>query len=167
MTPESEKDRPLDSQPDVMLKFPSQGRLAGVDFGTVRIGIAVTDPQQQIASPLEVYRRRNEKLDSQFFVDLVGQERVVGFVVGLPIHMSGDSSQKSKEAVEFGKWIQRVTNRPVKWVDERFSTAMAREILNQSGLSGKKKKARLDQIAAQVLLSTFLENPNAEIRPLE
>jgi putative Holliday junction resolvase len=136
-----------------------QGRIAGVDFGTVRIGVAVSDFSQTISSPLEVYQRRSVDLDGQYFVDLVKRESIVGFVVGLPVHMSGQASEKSRQAVQFGNWLRRVTRVPVTWFDERFTTTMAREILNQSPLSGKKRKAMLDKLAAQILLSAYLESP--------
>ena len=138
--------------------IPRAGRLAGVDFGTVRVGVAISDPRQTIASPLVVYTRRSEKLDANFFVELVAAEQVVGFIVGLPVHMSGEASEKSRQAVVFGNWLANATGVPVTWFDERYTTAMAREILNQSNLSGKKRKAQLDKLAAQVLLSAFLES---------
>lgn len=142
--------------------FPSGGRLAGIDYGTVRVGVAITDEGQRIASPLEVYTRRSEKLDRQYFRDLVSLERVAGFVVGLPVHLSGDASEKSREAVKFGKWLWETTSVPVTWFDERFTTALAREMLNQSNLSGKKRKAFLDKMAAQILLSTYLESASRD-----
>lgn len=160
MTEESENasSDELKAQNLELNSIPSVGRLAGIDYGTVRIGVAVSDPSQVIASPHEVYQRRNEKLDQKYFVDLAKSEPLVGFVVGLPIHTSGDPSQKSKEAIQFGKWLSDACQLPVVWIDERFSTAQARELLNQSNLSGKKRKAQLDKIAAQVLLSCFLDN---------
>lgn len=137
--------------------MPTTGRLGGVDFGTVRIGVAISDPGQSIASPLNVYQVQSPEIDAKHFRKLAQSERLVGWVVGLPVHMSGDPSEKSREAVAFGKWLSEQTRLPVAWVDERFSTARAREILNQSNLSGKKRKSQLDKIAAQVLLTTFLE----------
>lgn len=138
--------------------FPSSGRLLGIDFGTVRVGIAVCDENQSIASPLEVYLRRNEKLDRQFFVQLASQTGAVGIVVGLPIHMSGDESQKSLEARAYGDWLNEVTQLPVTWIDERYSTAFAKEKLKSAGnLSAKKRKARIDKIAAQAILASYLE----------
>ena len=137
--------------------LPPTGRLVGIDYGTVRVGIAISDLSQTIASPLEVYRRRNEKLDREYFSKLVLAEAPVGFVVGLPLHLSGDESPKSKESKSFGQWLREVTKLPVVWFDERFTTAMAREVLNQSHLSGAKRKAALDKLAAQILLSAFLE----------
>jgi putative Holliday junction resolvase len=139
------------------LPIPPEGRIVGIDFGTVRIGLAITDPSQSIASPLTVYARRSTKLDQDFFVKLVQTEQAVGFVIGLPIHLSGDSSPKSKAAQAFGEWLQQITHLPVTWIDERFTTAFARETLSNSQLSGKKRKSRLDKIAAQILLSAYLE----------
>ncbi len=139
-------------------ELPLRGRLAGIDFGTVRIGVAVSDAAQIIASPLETYHCRSQDQDARFFQELVGREEIRGFVVGLPVHMSGDESQKSAEARAFGDWLETTTGLPVDWMDERYTTAMARETLTQSGLRGKSRKARLDKIAAQLILATYLES---------
>ena len=148
--------------------LPTEGRLAGVDFGTVRIGIAISDPSQSISSPFENHNRRTLELDSKYFQQLVKEECIVGFVIGLPVHMSGDQSQKSKEAVEFGKWISTETGIPVAWIDERYTTSMAREMLSHSNLSGKKRKAQLDKLAAQIILASFLESgPHTNVAPID
>jgi len=157
--PDASKSDELNLVGNTEIPLPAAGRLAGIDYGTVRIGVAISDPSQSIASPLEVYTRRNEKLDAKYFGELVTAERIVGFVVGLPVHMSGDASEKSREAVVFGKWLQDTTGIPVTWFDERYTTALAREVLNLSNLSGKKRKAQLDKLAAQILLSAYLEKP--------
>lgn len=143
--------------------FPQTGRLCGVDYGTVRVGIAITDMDQSIASPFETYTRRTEKLDEQYFRDLIKQELIKGIVVGLPVHHSGDPSQKSNEAANFGKWLHELTGVPVIYYDERFSTAMARELVADAELSGKRKKSMLDRIAAQVILTAYLESPDRAI----
>ena len=65
--------------------------------------------------------------------------------------------------MKFGQWIAKTTSLPVNWVDERFTTAAAREMLNASSMSGKKKKASLDKIAAQVILSTYLESDRTKV----
>jgi putative Holliday junction resolvase len=149
-------------------ELPPYGRLAGIDFGTVRIGVAICDPSQTIASPLETYNRRTIALDAKYFVDLATREQIVGFVVGLPVHMSGDASQKSKQAEEFGSWLLEQTGIPVAWIDERYTTAMAREVLSQSNLSGKKRKAQLDKLAAQIILAAYLESgPTKNAPPID
>jgi putative Holliday junction resolvase len=139
-------------------RLPVRGRLAGIDFGTVRIGIAISNADQTLASPLETYRRRNPRLDDQYFLELARQERLAGFVVGLPVHSSGDESQKSLEARAFGKHLKQLTSLPVVWFDERYTTAHAEVLLQQAGFTSKQRKRRLDKLAAQILLSAFLES---------
>jgi putative Holliday junction resolvase len=96
-------------------------------------------------------------LDAEHFAKLVKQESVVGIVVGLPVHMSGDESKKSLEAREFGRWLSETTATPVTWIDERYTTALARQTLAVSQMSARKKQAMVDKIAAQAILSAFLE----------
>ena len=143
-------------KPDKTL-LPSSGRLAGIDFGTVRIGIAVCDREQIISSPLETYVCRSPHQDADYFKQLARRESLCGFVLGLPVHMSGDESQKSQEVRRFGAWLNEQTGLPVDWMDERYTTVLAREFLSQSGLSGKARKAKLDKIAAQIILSAYLQ----------
>jgi len=149
-------DDSLEESP--LKSIPETGRLAGIDFGTVRIGVSISDPSQTISSPLETYNCRTKELDAKYFVDLVNREQIVGLIIGLPVHMSGDASAKSKEATKFGQWLSETTSLPVDWIDERYTTAMARDILSQSNLSGKKRKTQLDKLAAQIILAAYLES---------
>jgi putative holliday junction resolvase len=137
--------------------FPQQGRLAGIDYGTVRIGIAVSDGSQQLATPLAVYARRNETADAEYFRHLVESESIVGFVVGLPVHASGDESQKSLEARQFGQWLKVQTGRPVTYFDERYTSAEAERLLQGAGQRRRARKQRRDMVAAQIILASFLE----------
>ncbi|MCC9600853.1 Holliday junction resolvase RuvX [Stieleria sp. JC731] len=138
-------------------EFPSSGRLAAIDYGTVRIGVAVCDPNRTLASPVEVYQVRSPELDAKYFRQLVKDERLVGFVVGLPIHCDGAESQKSQESRKFARWLNEETGLPIRLFDERFSTAAAKERLRSAANSRKKNKKRLDAVAALVLLESFLE----------
>ncbi len=146
------------TQHDPAQTIPASGRVAGLDYGTVRIGIAITDAGQRIASPLENYTRRSRDLDDRFFQELVAQEQMVGLVVGLPVHLSGDESQKSHEARQFGAHLGKLTGLPVTFFDERFTSAIAEQLLQGAGLTSKKRKARLDKLAAQILLTAWLES---------
>lgn len=138
--------------------FPVQGRLAGIDFGTVRIGIAVTDPDQRLASPYEIYQRRSRAADIEYFQRLVREERVVGFVVGLPVHASGEESQKSLEVRAFGDWLRSLTGLPVRFYDERYTSVLADQSLLDAQMTRKQRKARLDKVAAQLILAAYLES---------
>jgi putative holliday junction resolvase len=112
--------------------FPDRGRLAGIDFGTVRVGVALCDPDRILASPYATYARGAPEADARYFRQLAVEERLVGFVVGLPLHMSGDPS------------------------DERFTTADATEALLAGGLRRHKVDRRKDMVAAQAILARFL-----------
>lgn len=138
--------------------LPRTGRLAGVDFGTVRLGIAISDARQTIASPLDNYTRGSTDQDANYFRRLVKEEAIVGLVVGLPVHMSGDESQKSLEAREFGKWLAEATGLPVDFHDERFSSSIADDFLGIGQLSKKQRQKRRDMLAAQVILANYLES---------
>ena len=134
------------------------GKVAGIDYGTVRIGVAISDPRRVIAFPLENYTRKNEAQDAAFFKQLVENECVVQFVVGLPLHMSGDLSEKAHEAIAFGRWLGKLTGVPVDYYDERYSSVEAERYLIEAKLTRKKRKQRLDKVAAQILLSGYLES---------
>ncbi len=136
---------------------PPPGRIAGIDYGTVRVGIAVADVETAIASPYENYTRRNPRLDAERFRRLVAEEGIVRFVVGLPVHLDGRESQKSAEARQFGTWLAETTGIEVVFFDERFTTFDAEQHLAAAQLSKKKRKQRLDKLAAQIMLSAYLE----------
>jgi putative Holliday junction resolvase len=133
-------------------------RIAGIDYGTVRIGIATADLDIGIAGPYETYTRRNERLDAEYFRRLAAEERIARFVVGLPVHTSGNESQKSREAREFGAWLAKITNVSVEFFDERYTSAEAEALLLDAGLTKKRRKERLDQLAAQIMLTAYLES---------
>ncbi len=151
--------------------WPMQGRLIGIDFGTVRIGLAICDPSQKWVSPLATYHRRSERLDASYFVQLCKAEGNVGWIVGLPIHCDGKESIKSEEARAFARWLEELTHLPVRLVDERFSTALANQLLRPAELTRKQTKQRVDRVAALVILESFLEgtktNRLQEPDPLE
>jgi putative Holliday junction resolvase len=146
-------------------ELPRTGRLAGVDYGTVRIGVAISDPGQSLASPLENYNRRTPQLDARWLQQLAAAERIVGFVVGLPVHTTGNESQKSAEARQFAAWIAETTGLPVDLFDERFTSAHAEELLLEAGFTKKRRKQRLDKLAAQILLTAYLESSRSQQPP--
>jgi putative Holliday junction resolvase len=133
-------------------------RIAGIDYGTVRIGVATADLAVGIAGPYETYVRRSERLDGEYFRRLATEERIERFVVGLPVHTSGHESQKSSEARAFGAWLGQLTGVAVDFFDERYTSAEAEAILDAAGLTKKRRKERLDQLAAQIMLTAYLES---------
>lgn len=132
-------------------------RLLGVDYGSVRIGLAISDADRRIASPLATYQRRGRDADVAFFRNLVREEAVVAFVIGLPVHLDGREGNKAAEARAFGRWLCEVTALPATFWDERFSTVEAESHLLAAGLTNKRRKARRDRVAAQILLQAYLD----------
>ena len=156
--PDSQSNR--DTSP-AELPFPETGKIAAVDYGTVRIGVAICDPDRILASPLEVIDRRSVKDLESRFLEIARVERLLGFVVGLPVHLDGSESQKSIEARRFAAWLAQKTNLPVRLFDERFSTAAADEKLAIASPTNKQRKKRIDAVAAGVMLEAFIEAQKA------
>jgi putative Holliday junction resolvase len=146
-------------------EFPTEGRLLGLDYGTKRVGIAISTAEQNIASPLDNYTRQTPEQDQKHLLKIITEYRCKGLVVGLPVHMSGDEGQKAKEARRFGDWISQFAEIPVRYWDERYSSATAEEFLMNMNISRNKRKAYLDKLAAQIILQSFLESPNREQKP--
>mgnify|MGYP000982551705 CR=1 FL=1 len=144
---------------------PRPGRIAGIDYGTVRIGVAIADLEVRIAVPLENYTRRTPQLDGKFFQQLADTERITLFVVGLPVHLDGSESAKSVEARRFGQWLHETTAIPVEFCDERFTTTEAQQLLAGRNLTKKQRQARLDKLAAQIMLTAYLESGAQAGRP--
>jgi len=151
-----------EAQPDGL---PRIGRIAAIDYGSVRIGVAITDPEQKFANPLENYTRRGDQKDGAWLQQLVKLERIVGLVIGLPLHTSGTESQKSAEVRAFATWLAPLVNVPIVLFDERFTTSQANELMAEAGLSQKQRKERRDKIAAHVLLVSYLDSSRTSDTP--
>ncbi len=146
------------------------GRVVGIDYGTRRIGIALSNPERTIASPYESYVRRGQQADLERFRRLVAEEGVTLLVVGLPVHLDGRESSMATQARAFGQWLADQLGLPVVFFDERFSTRAAEQSLWEAGLTHKARKHRRDMVAAQMMLAAFLESGakgSAPPRPLD
>jgi putative Holliday junction resolvase len=135
----------------------ARARLLGIDFGTVRVGLAVSDAERHIASPLATYVRRGSDQDASYFRALTQEQEIGGLVVGLPVHLDGQEGHKAREARAFGSALARATELPVVFWDERFTTVEAEGLLLSAGLTSKRRKARRDSLAAQILLQSYLD----------
>jgi putative Holliday junction resolvase len=133
------------------------GRILGVDYGSVRIGLAVSDAGRRIASPFKTYQRRGTDQDVDFFRKLIKQEEIAQIVVGLPVHLDGREGEKAREARDYGQWLAKVSALPVIFWDERFTTVEAEGHLLNAGLTRKRRRDRRDRVAAQILLQAFLD----------
>ena len=147
-------------------ELPPRGRLIAVDVGGKRVGLALCDADRIVVSPLETLYRKNAEFDGQFFKRVVKIEQPVGFVVGLPIHMSGQESSQSLKCRDYGAWLRERTGLPVAFYDERCTSSAADSILWEAGLSRDKRKARQDQVAAMLFLQSYLDAQRLKLAPV-
>ncbi len=138
-------------------------RYLGIDYGSKRIGLAVGDDGARLASPVSTIAARGDVAADVRAVLAVGAEYVVDeFVVGLPLNMDDSEGPQARVARTFGAALEGASGRAVHYFDERLSSHAAEELLRNAELTRKKKKARLDRIAAQVMLQGFLDGGGAE-----
>ncbi|MDR3634817.1 MAG: Holliday junction resolvase RuvX [Isosphaeraceae bacterium] len=143
-------------------------RVLGLDFGTRRVGAAVSDPRRSIATPLEVYERRDATQDSRHYRTLVAENEVDRIVIGLPLHTGGREGTAASLARTFGDWIAGATGLPVVYFDERYTTVDAEDAMIAAGLKRSKRKGLRDMLAARILLQNYLDAgcPETEARAL-
>lgn len=146
-------------------QVPATGALLGLDFGTKRLGIAVCNSEQTIAVPVETWTVRSPELNLKHLRELIIDYRVVGFVVGLPVRMSGVEGDQANLVRKFGNWLAEQTRLPVAYWDERHSSTEAEVLLWNQGFSPAKSKERLDRLAAQIILQGFLDAPDRTSPP--
>lgn len=146
------------------------GRVLGLDFGLKRVGAALSDPGRSIATPLETHERRDPAQDARYYKKLVQDEEVDRIVIGLPVHTSGREGEIASKARAWGAWLHSVTGTPVFYHDERYSSALADEVLIGSGVKRQKRKGLRDMLAARILLQDYLDagcpETEAPSRPL-
>jgi putative Holliday junction resolvase len=137
--------------------------ILGLDFGMRRIGAAVSDPGRTMAFPLETHQRGGPDGDARHYGLLVRENDVARIVVGLPLHVSGREGQLASAARDFGQWLAGVTERPVFFFDERYTTVEAEHFLLDAGLTRQRRKAIRDKLAAQIMLQSYLDAGCPEI----
>jgi len=133
------------------------GRVMGIDYGTRRVGISMSDPSQTIASPLTTLEYRRETDLVHALLDLVRIHEVIAIVVGWPLNMNGVVGDKTAAVERFIKTISEQIDLPVFSWDERWSTVSAHRALREWGISPSKNKARVDAIAGALILDAFLQ----------
>jgi putative Holliday junction resolvase len=131
------------------------GRRLGVDVGTVRIGVAVSDPDGMVAVPLETVTRGSGDLAR--LGALVREHDAVELVVGLPVSLAGTEGPSAAAVRAFTDGLAASVPVPVRLVDERLSTAGAHRALQQAGLDSRRRRAVVDESAAVMILQTALD----------
>ena len=132
-------------------------RVLGIDYGTKRHGVAISDPLGITAQPVGVVETKRGDPGIEEIAAIVTEREVERIVVGLPLHMDGRPGDHHDEVLDFCRKLGERTGLPVETIDERLTTVQAERALAEGGLSRKKRKARVDLMAAQLLLQTWLD----------
>ena len=127
----------------------------GIDFGRVRIGLAISDELRLLAHPLETIPANKESL--MRIAKIVRERKIDKVVVGIPRHMSGEVGQAANEALEFAAKLRAEVACPVETWDERLTTVAANRALSDTGKTTRQTRKIVDQVAAQMILQGFLD----------
>jgi putative Holliday junction resolvase len=132
----------------------------GIDVGTVRIGVAQSDRDGILATPVETVARDEGSIAR--LCDLATEKSAIEFYVGLPKNMSGTDSASTDDAVEFARNLSTASSLPVRLIDERLTTVSAHAALRSSGKQASRSRSVVDQVAAVMLLQHALDSERAQ-----
>lgn len=133
-------------------------RVLGLDLGSKRIGVAVSDPTRTIATALTVVQRSGSRQrDHQRIAELVAEEEAAAVIVGLPMNMNGSYGPAAKAALSEVEALASVIDVPVTTIDERRTTVTADRAMIEGGLNGRQRRKVVDRVAAAILLQTWLD----------
>lgn len=131
--------------------------IAGLDLGTVTIGVAVSDLMLSVASPLETIARKKFTLDAARLIEIATKRNLGGFVLGLPLNMDGSEGPRVQSTRAFARNLERLTPLPITYWDERLSTVAAERALLEADTSRKRRAEVIDHVAAGFILQGLLD----------
>ncbi|WP_236976125.1 MULTISPECIES: Holliday junction resolvase RuvX [Mycobacterium] len=141
---------------------PRRGRRIGVDVGTVRIGVAVSDPDGILATPVETVRRERSGRHLRRLGALVSEYEAVEVIVGLPRTLGDRIGSSAQDAIELADLLaQRIAPVPVRLADERLTTVAAQRSLREAGVRARQQRSVIDQAAAVGILQGWLDQQRA------
>lgn len=136
---------------------PPMGAVAGLDLGTVTIGVAVSDVLRGVATPLETIKRKKFGVDAAALLALCDKRQITGLVLGLPLNMDGSEGPRCQATRAFARNLEKLTLLPITYWDERLSTVAATRALLEADTSRKRRAAVIDHVAAAYILQGALD----------
>lgn len=140
-------------------------RLLGLDVGDARIGVAISDPNGQVAIPLMTMQRRSAETSIAAIAALAGKEEVGALIVGFPLSLNGAVGPQAQRVQEFARRLQAAVAVPVELWDERFSSVQADELLRRDRPRSRKGRAEQDSLAAAIILQGYLDSKREMPQP--
>ena len=137
--------------------LPSFGAICGLDLGTVTIGVAVSDSLRSVATPLETIKRKKFTLDAARLLEIAKARDLKGIVLGLPMNMDGSEGPRCQATRAFARNLEKLTDLPIAFWDERLSTVAAERALLEADTSRKRRGEVIDHVAAVYILQGLLD----------
>lgn len=134
------------------------GTVLAFDFGERRIGIAVGEHLINSANPLTTIDNESNEVRFAAITQLINEWQPKLLVVGLPLSLDGSETEVTQLCKKFARRLNGRFNLPVIMIDERYSSAEASQLLNESGIKGRAQKTMLDQVAAQTILRSYFDS---------
>ena len=132
-------------------------RLLGIDYGTVRIGLALSDPTRTLASPLPFLENNSPQQVTQALSELIQTHQISALIIGLPRNMDGTYGSSAQKVRDFISQIQKDIPLPITPIDERLTTAQASKQLTGIGLNQKQLRKKVDSSSACLILQQYLD----------
>jgi putative Holliday junction resolvase len=145
----------------------SKGRILALDVGKKRIGLAVSDELSITAQGIPTLHRTRIRDDLKNLAEIIRQRNIGRLLVGRPLHMSGDVSRQSEYTREFAERLAEQVKLPVVYWDERLTSAEAERLLRSGGASLEQRKQAVDQMAAVLLLESYMDFQREQIKQAE
>ena len=137
--------------------FYMNSRYLAIDYGEKRVGLALSDSTRTIAQSLETIVYQSRKNLIAILKEIISQQNVKKIILGLPLTMKGSDSDKTIDVRKFGAELENQIDIPLVFFDERLTSIQAQQIIRQFGKKPSKHRAKIDQIAAGILLQTYLD----------
>ena len=132
-------------------------RVMALDYGEVRIGIAMSDITRFLASGYENYTRKGLEIDCKHIADIASNNNVKIIVMGLPLNMDGSKGERVEKTYAFAEELKKYSDAEIVYLDERLTSVSAEKILISADVSRKKRKQVLDKLSATIILQDYLD----------
>jgi putative holliday junction resolvase len=147
----------LDDIESFAATLPPNRAIAGLDLGDKTIGVAISDLRRSVATPVEVIRREKFTLDAARLLALLSERKAFGILLGLPLNMDGTEGPRVQSTRAFARNLERLTDLPIGFWDERLSTVAAERALLEADASRQRRRDVIDAVAATYILQGALD----------
>jgi len=143
---------------EFLAQLPVEGRLLAIDHGKQRIGVAISDMSRWLVNPLTTLEHPKFAVNAEMIRRICDEQKVCGLVIGYPLNMDGSEGPRCQSVRAFARNLEQYVPQPLLLWDERLSSAIAHELMVEAKLPAAKRGSKVDKLAAQAILQSFLED---------